>query len=319
VSAATVAARPVEVVGRSTIAELVRAESAHLLRSPLLWVGTAVYGAAAVLPTFTGQDTSESANDLYLTYQFPVGALALAAFLVAAWAAQRERPTTTAELFVNTPARRWERTLGLLGAVVVPFGLALVVGCVQVVVIWVQGGIPVGDEPWRAELVPTPLELLGAPLAVACSFVAGVAVVRIVRSRAVSALLGVVGAAFLFLFFWIWYVVPFALFAVYRTALTPHEFVGEPTDAGLSRFPAVDLPDAHTQTFTGIDRDLGFYGLHLLFVVGLTVTLAGVALLRSGTDRRSWRVFGTGLLVAVLAIGAQLLFVEGARDWLAYL
>ena len=317
-SAAILATGSTGVVGRSTVAELVRAESRFLLRSPLLWLGTAIYAGTAVLPVFTGQGASDTASDLYLTYQFSSSALALAAFLVAVWAAQRERPATTAELFGNTPARRWDRTVGLLGAVVVPFAMALVVGCVQLVVIAILGGIPVGDEPWRVDLVPTPLELLGAPLAVACSFVAGVAVVRLVRSRAVAAVPGVVGAAFLFLFFWIWYVVPFAFFAVYRTALTSHELADDSPAAELDRFTTVNAPDAHQTYFSGIDRDLVFYGLHLLFVVGLTVTLAGIALLRSGPDRRSWRVLTAGLLVAAAAVGAQLLSVDGA-DWMGFL
>ncbi|MGY1804166.1 hypothetical protein ACI78T_12895 [Blastococcus sp. SYSU D00922] len=318
-SAATAVAGSSAVVDRRTIAELARAESRYLLRSPLLWLGTAVYLGTAVLPVFTGQGATDTASDLYLTYQFSSSALALAAFLVGVWAAARERPATTAELFGNTPARRWDRTVGLLAAVVVPFAMALVVGCVQLVVIAVLGGIPVGDEPWRADLVPTPLELLGAPLAVACSFVAGVAVVRLVRSRAVAAVLGVVGAAFLFLFFWIWYVVPFALVAVYRTALTSHEIPGEPTRAEVEQFVAFGAPDQHQTYFTGIDRDLAFYGLHLLFVVGLTATLAGVALLRSGPDRRSVRVLAAGLLVVVAAVGAQVLWVDGATDWMGFL
>jgi hypothetical protein len=319
VSAAALSVGSTAVVGRSTVAELVRAEIRFILRNPLLWLGAAVYGGTAVLPEFTGQTASDTSSDLYMTYQFTSAALALAAFLVAVWAAARERPATTAELFGNTPARRWERTVGLLGAVVVPFAMALVIGCVQLVVIQARGGIAVGHEPWQVDLVPTPLELLGAPLAVACSFVAGVTVVRLVRSRAVSALLGVVGAAFLFLFFWLWYVVPFALFAVYRTALTSRELTGEPTDAELSRFTAASLPDEYTTTFSGIDRDLAFYGLHLLFVVGLTVLLAGIALLRSGPDRRSWRVLAVGLLVAVVAVGAQLVWVDGATDWMGIL
>lgn len=314
-TAATIADR-VTVVSRRTVAELTRAESRYVLRNPLLWLGTAVYAGIACLPAFTGQTATNTASDLYMTYEFPVAALALAAFLAAVWAAQRERPATTAELLVNTPARRWERTLGLLGAAAVPFGLALLIGSVQAVVIRARGGIPVGDAPWRASLVPTPLELLGAPLAVTCSFVAGVAVVRLVRSRAVAALLGVIGTAFLFLFFYVWYVVPFALFAILRTALVSHDMGADPTEAQLGNVLAVNAPDQHMSTYFGIERDLGFYGLHLLFVVGVTVTLAGIALLRSGRDRRSWRVFVAGLLVAVLSVAAQLLLVEGARDWM---
>jgi hypothetical protein len=310
---------PATVVGPRTVTELVRAESRYVLRSPLLWLGAAVYGGTAVLPVFTGRGATDTASDLYLTYSYTAGALAMAAFLVAVWAAQRERPATTAELFTNTPARRWERTVGLLGAAVVPFGLALVIGCVQLVVIRAIGGIPVGDEPYEAVWVPTPLELLGPPLAVACSFVAGVAVVRLVRSRAVAAVLGVIGGAFLFLFFWLWYVVPFALVAVHRTALTTRPIGENPTDAELARFPAASTPDQHQSEFHGIERDLVFYGLHLLFVVGLTSLLAGIALLRSGRDRRSWVVFLVGLALTVVAVGAQLLFVDGASDWMGFL
>ncbi|UOY03672.1 hypothetical protein MVA48_10210 [Blastococcus sp. PRF04-17] len=315
----TTSVRPAAVVGRRTLAELVRAESRYVLRNPVLWLGTAVYGGTAVLPMFTGTGSTDTASDLYLTYSYSAGALAMAAFLVAVWAAQRDRPATTAEMLINTPARRWERTLGLLGAVVVPFGLALFIGCVQLVVIESLGGIPVGNQPYDTVLVPTPLELLGPPLAVACSFVAGVAVVRLVRSRAVAAVLGLIGGAFLYLFFWIWYVVPFALFAVHRTALTAHTLGENPTDAELGRHPAASIPTEHEPNFIGIDRDLGFYGLHLLFVLGLTGVLAGIALLRSGRDRRSWAVFAGGAGLAALAVVAQLLFVDGATDWMGFL
>ena len=317
-AAAAVAGRA-PVVGARTVAELARAEIRYVLRNPVLWLGTAVYAGTAYLPAITGQGSTDTAGDLYLTYQYPAGALAMAAFLVAVWAAQRERPATTAELFGNTPARRWDRTVGLLGAAVVPFVLALVIGSVQALVIRAKGGIPVGDAPWTATLTPTPLELLGPPLAVACSFVAGVAVARLVRSRAVSALLGVVGGAFLFLFFWIWYTVPFALFAVSRTALVSRDLGLALTEAELGRAEAVDVPDRFTPGFSGIERDLVFYGLHLLFVVGLTGALAGIALLRSGPDRRSWRVFLGGLALAALAVAAQLLLVEGARNWMGTL
>ena len=105
------------VVGSRTLLEIVRAESRYVLRSPLLWLGAAVYAGTSVLPVFTGRGATDTSSDLYLTYSYTAGALAMAAFLVAVWAAQRERPATTAELLTNTPARRWERTLGLLGAV----------------------------------------------------------------------------------------------------------------------------------------------------------------------------------------------------------
>jgi ABC-type transport system involved in multi-copper enzyme maturation permease subunit len=318
-SAATAVGPAAPVVGGRTVAELARAEVRYVLRSPLLWLGTAVYGGTVVLPVFTGQGTSDTTADVYMTHFFTAGALALTAFLVAAWAAQRERPATTAEMFVNTPARRWERTLGLLGAAVVPFVLALVIGVVQMVVIGASGGIVVGDEPWSVRLTPTPLELLGPPLAIACSFVAGVAVVRVVRSRAVTALLGVIGGAFLFLFWWIWTVTPFALFAVLRTPLLWQELGDEPTRAELNGSLTVDAPDQYTPIYFGVERDLGYYGLHLLFVVGLTALLAGIALVRSGPDRRSWRVLLGGFALCVLSIAAQLLLVEGARDWMGTL
>ena len=318
-TAATAVAGRAPVVGPRTVAELARAEARYVLRSPMLWLGTAVYAGTACLPMFTGRGGSGASGDLYMTYQYPAGALAMAAFLVAVWAAQRERSLTTAEMFVNTPARRWERTAGLLGAAVVPFGLALLIGVVQAVVIRALGGLSIGTAPRSAMVNPTPLELLGPPLAVVCSFVAGVAVVRVVRSRAVSALLGIVGGAFLFLFFWIWYYVPFALVAVHRTALVSRNLGMEPSEAELDRFVAVHPPDEYTPGHLGLEQDLEYYGLHLLFVAGLTAALAGLALLRSGSDRRSWRVLLVGLGAAVLAVLGEVLLVEGTRDWGGFL
>ena len=315
---------PSAVVARGTVAALARAEIRYVLRNPLLWLGLAVYAASAWIPFVDGTPPStDNAWDDYLLLDWTAGPLALAAFLVANWAALRERPRTTAELFSNTPARRWERTAGLLLAAVVPFALALLVSVVQGLLVLAVGGIRIGEEEWTTLLVPTPLELLGAPLSVASSFVAGVAVARLVRSRAAGAVLGVVSYVLLFLAFWIWLTAPFGVFGVWRPSLVAHDLGTDPGAAELNRWPAVDAPDRLTPPsgefvphYFGIERDLGLYGLHLGYVVGVTIALAGLALLRSGRDRRSWPLLGAGLALAAVSASTVFLLHDAARVWM---
>ncbi|MFD2090657.1 hypothetical protein [Blastococcus deserti] len=307
------------VVGRPTLGQLARAEIRYTLRNPLLWVGA--LGAAALSwgPVVDGLvDDVAGVIDNYVLLDFGTGVLALVAFLVANWAAQRERPATTAELFSAAPARRWDRTVGLLAAAIVPTIQALVITIGTHLLVWRAGGVQLGVTR-AVTLQPTPLEALGAPLAVGCAFVAGVALARLIRSRAVGALVGLIGW-FLFHFtYWVWLTAPFGLFAVSRSALTSADLGREVSGAEEARWPAISPPDEFTPTYWGIDRDLGLYGLHLLYVVGVITALCGLALVRSGRDRRSWRLLGGGLVIAGVAVVVELLVHDGARVWMGYM
>ncbi|MGY1771658.1 hypothetical protein [Blastococcus sp. SYSU D00813] len=308
------------VVGRGTIAALARAEVRRTLRSPLLWAGTALAAWSTWYVSTDGSFTGgRPVTDGYAVWEWGAFPLTLTAFLLGNWGALRERPSTTAELFSNTPARRWDRTLGLLAAAAVPALLSLVLIAGQYVAVLAQGGARLGEGRWSSEFTPSPLELLGAPLAVACSFVAGVALARLVRSRAVGAVLGFVGWVLFFVAFWVWFTAPFGVLAVSRSPLAAADLGTDPSAAELASYDAVDPPGSTSETYLAADRDLGFYGLHLVYVAGLVVLLAGVALARSGRDRRTRPVLLTGAVLVVLGVAGQLLVHESARTWLGFM
>ncbi|MGY1742922.1 MULTISPECIES: hypothetical protein [unclassified Blastococcus] len=308
------------VVGRGTLSALTRAEVRYTARSPLLWLGALGYAAISWIPFLDGTAPSGStAADDHMVRDYGVVALAFTAFLVAAWAALRERPATTAEMFANTPARRWDRTAGLLAAAVVPFTAALVVSVAQGLLVWNAGGIRIGQERWTAELVPTPLELLGAPLFAACSFVAGVAVARLVRSRVLATVVGVLGTVVLFGAFWLYLYSPFGLVGVWRPALSMTDLGTAPSADELASYTAVAVPDQYSDEYFGLDRHLGLYGGHLVYVVGLGLLLSALALARSGRDRRTRRIAAAGAVLAACGIGVALLVDPGAREWLGEL
>jgi hypothetical protein len=290
------------------VAGLARLEIRRALRAPVLWLGAAASAALTWLPLLDGTAPAVTQpEDPFLRLDWAVGPLFLAAFVVANWAALRERPETTAELFSPTPARRWERTAGLLAAAAVPAGLALLVQGVQYVLLLRTDGVPVGAGPWTSTLDPTPLELLNAPLAAGCAFAGGVAVARLVGSRTFGAVAG-------FLAFCVPYVVPgmlatapLGLVAFSRSAVSTADLGAEVSAAEATRWPAIYPPQPEESAFVGLDRNLGAFGLHLLVALGLALALAGVALARSDADRRSRPVLVTGLVLVAGGVLAQVL------------
>ena len=309
-------ARPTAVEPR-TVAGLARLEMRYALRSPLLWLGAVVTALLSWQPLLDGTaDPATAPEDPTFRLDLALGPLALAAFVVADWAALRERPTTTEELFGTTSARRWERTAGLLGAAAVPALLAAVVTGVRFVLLLRTDGVPIGADPWTATLAPTPVEALGGPLAVGCVFVAGVAFARVVRSRTLGAVVGFLGYALPFVVPALWVSAPFAFFAVSRTAASATDLGSAVSPGDEGRWSAIYPPGDFATSYVAIDRDLGLYAAHLVAVAGIALALAGLALVRSGQDRRSWALLLGGLAVAVAGIVTQLLLHEGAREWM---
>jgi hypothetical protein len=306
------------VVGRDTLGALAGAEFRYAARSPLLWAGAA---GSVALAFWAGTDGGFAEPgpwaDGYALWEYPVAPLAFAAFLAANGAALRDRPAPTAELFGSTPARGWERTAGLLPAAVVPAVLALTVLTGQYLTVLARGGAVLGVGRWTSTFDPSPLELLGGPLAVVCSFVAGVAVARLVRSQATGAVLGVVGWVAFFSMFYTWLYAPFGLFAVTRSSVIATDLGVNPSLAEVSVHQAGESPGGFVDGFIALDRSLTFYGTHLVYVAGVTFTLAGLALARSGRDRRTRAVLAVGVSLVLLGLAGELVTHQGDLGWLA--
>lgn len=317
-SDAVIDRRPVAVVRRPTLVQLARAEIRYTMRSRLLWGAVLVHAVLAWAPRLSDAVRGQvTVADEYAVWDHLVATpLVVAAFLVGNAAALRERADSTGEMFAATPAGHWDRTLGVLAGAVVPAAMALVVVAVQVALIAADGGLSLGDPPYDARLTPSALEVLGIPLFAACSFVSGVALARLVRSRVVGALVSVIGALAFFGAFWLWYIAPMAYVAPSRNALITHDLGADPAQSELDRWFAVVEPTSYEPYFVGFERDLVFYAVHLVFVVGAIGMLAGVALLRSGRDRRTWWVLGMGTALAVASVLWQVLVFDGPIEWL---
>ena len=310
--------RPAAVVGGRTIADLARAEIRYAARSRLLWAAAAIHAFLAWAPRLSDAVRGQvNVADEYALWDHLIAApLVLAAFLLGNGAALREEAGTR-ELFAPAPADRWARTAGLLPAAVVPAAIGFVITVVQMLLIASDGGLPVGDAPHVATLTPTPLEALGIPLFVACAFVSGIALARLVRSRAIGALVAVIGGLALFGAFWLWYIAPMAYVALSRNALITTDLGTDLSAAELDRWTAITEPTEFTRYFVGFERDLVFYGVHLALVVGVMAAIAGIALLRSGRDRRTWWLLAPGLVLAVGAVLWQVVVFDGSVPWLA--
>lgn len=313
----TVLPAPSAVVGRETVRALAATEVRHAARSPLLWAG--LMGSIAVVWWFDsdGAFTIPGAyGEHYAAWDFPVGPLALVAFLVANGAALRDRPPPTEELLASTPARGWERTVGVLAGAVVPTLMALAVLGGQCVTVRAEGGAVLGFGQWVSTFDPAPLEVLGGSLAVACSWVAGVAVARLVRSRTVGSVLGFLGWAAFFFNFYTFLYAPFGLFALSRSSVVAADLGAAPSPAELAAHQAAGPPGDLVPGYLGLDRDLPAYAMHLVFVVGIVSLLAALALSRSGRDRRTWPVGALGLVLILVGVGGQLVTLDTDLGWL---
>jgi hypothetical protein len=284
-------------------------------RNVFLWLAAAAYLGLAGSRWVAGEEPRSTwATENYEMWDWPAAVLYMAAFLVANIVALRDRPSTTAELFANTPAGPWERTAAVLAAAIVPATLGLVAQLGYLVMILRAGGITVGDVPYTIIWRPTALEVLAVPVTAALAWVAGVAMARTIRSRTVGVVVGIVGG-YLIAIVWLWYWAPSLFVAVIRTSLVPHDLGLEPGVDDLGRWPAVDLPDEPGLPAWGLDRDLQLFAGHIAYLVGAAVLLSGWALVRTGPDRRSRWVLAVGVLMAVLALVGQVLAYDLPFDW----
>ncbi|MEU2348513.1 hypothetical protein [Modestobacter sp. NPDC049651] len=308
---------PPAVVGAATVRALVRTELRRAVRSRLLWAGTA--GSVAIVCWFTadGAFTEPGPYGEHLAaWDFPVGPLVLTAFLVANGAALRDRPPPAAELLASTPARSWERTGAVLAAALVPAVMALLVLGGQDLAVLAGGGAVLGSAPWVRVADPALLELVGGPLLVACSAVAGVLAARLVRSRTAGAVLGFLWWAVFSFDFYTFLYAPFGLVALSRSSVVATDLGGTPSAVQLSAHQAAGSPGDLVPGYLGLDRDLTSYGLHLVFVLGVTAALAALALRRSGRDPRTRVVGAAGLVLVVAGFVGQLVTLSTDLGWL---
>ena len=290
---------------------MLRAEAGRLVRHPVLLAGVA--GTALLQTSALGQMPDVMSTQWWSTKAYyEMGSLWFAmygaAFVAGNLVALRDRETTTAEALRAVPVTRHHRTLALLWSGAVPVVLAALVSLYVAALVSRLGGMPVGDVPGPERIPLTPWEVV-VPLAVtAAAYTAGVAVARLIPHPIVGVFLGVVGSMALTAVVWVWmwypagFLVPFAVATREGESLGPNP--GPETLA--SHTPLLAAPKPWSREWRIVELEPGRVGWHALYMVGLAVVWAGVALARSGTPaRRGWWTAGVGVLLAVAGFVLQ--------------
>jgi hypothetical protein len=281
------------------VPSLARAESRRLLRHPVFLVGLTL----STVSFATSQDIAP-ANVAYHWYSASIGGpymdlcgsallwLALATLVATNLAALRSRRDRTEDTYDSLPAGARARTAAQLLAVAWP----LVIGAVLVAAAFPYVGA--GDGLFVAydgrKAVPSGFELAQGPLFVLVLGVLGVALAVWVPRFGVTLLV----AFAIFAIEWIFvfsigvlsplhWLVPLADPAKYTRARA-HFPPGTPKQDGLAGFA------------------LGAAGWHLLYLVGLAVVLAALALLRHSSRGRLLGAFAIAVAVLVAAALPQL-------------
>lgn len=304
-----------QLVGRSTLTALARVEARRLARNPVLILGFLVL---LVQETSLLWDIPANrwANDAY-SRMASSSFLIAATFIVAALAAMRDREDTTAETFRAVAPTERDRTVALLLAGLVPVALAAAVSLYVAVLVVRAGGIPVGEGRGLGLFRLSPAEIAHPVVQTAAAFAAGVATARIVRSRAVGVVVGVLGSFFLVEGFWLWSWFPAAFLT--PDALAPRltqDLGAFPSREVLQQTPLLDLPDSYDPDFYAVQMEVGRVGWHALFLVGMTMLFAGLALTRSsGTRWHPLRLVIVGGVVAALGFTMQLWATHQSFAW----
>jgi len=278
-----------------TVRTLALLEARRLLRHPAPWVGLvlSVLWARSAL----GEQTWSSAG--YEGLAASVSPLLAGISLAAVSAFAREHVPLAEE----APTSRAERSAArlLAGLVLV----ALVAAVVGGVTVWLRlrGGLPLGDEPGAtAHAHYTAPELLQPVVLAGFAVALGAAVAHLVRQRLVAAILLVLGWFLVGATYWIY---PEGV----AVRLTPLQVQPLDLDVGApatdpTTFPSdwlLSTPGAHQDHWARLVVSPALAAWHLVYVVGLTALLAGVAV--PGRTRRI--LLPTGVLVAGSAVLLQ--------------
>lgn len=253
--------------GSSVVVTLGRFEGRQMLRHPLLWVGVV---AAVALSVSELIGKSPVLNRASMTLAWTMAPVAVAVALLAGWAVLRTRGRTDADPPAAMPARMSLRVAGVLVGLVWPAAATLIL---QFALLgWTYLRDPVTSMVWTELLVGPALVVFVGALAVAMT--------RWLPHASTP-------------------LVSLLLVAVLQAALPLNQTLWG-SYIGATWFAPIAWPQEI------IPYEVAFRpaGLHLGYLVGLCVFLAGVAVM----DRASagWIPLGVGLLVAVVAGLAQL-------------
>lgn len=272
-----------DTVARSVVGQLALAEARRLVRHPLVLAGLALSLAGGVAAALTPH---EQAGELAFIMLSGGGAwpLAVGAFLAANVTAARTRRHATAELEDTTVTGPAERTLGVLTATASLVLVAVVLLAVDVAMLRAWDGVAVRLEEGFVDRSMHPAELVQGPLAVGFMAVLGVAFGRWVPSRLVGPLMLVPAVVGFF-------------HATWRFPSSIWRFA--PVMAHEQQVGWIQVTPSSGYSIIA-DFAVGDLTWHLVYLTGLTVLVAAVAVARFARGRRVRLAVSAGIVLAVL-------------------
>lgn len=270
-------------VTRAVVSQLALAEGRRLVRHPLVLAGLALSLAGGIAAALTPH---EQAGELAFIMLSGGGAwpLAVGAFLAANLTAARTRRHGTVELEDTTVTGAADRTLGILTAMGSLVLVAIALLAVDVAMLRAWDGVAVRLEEGFVHRSMHPAELAQGPLAVGFLAALGVAFGRWVPSRLVGPLMLVPAVVGFF-------------HATWRFPSSIWRFA--PVMAHEQQVGWVQVTPSSGYSIIA-DFAVGDLAWHLLYLLGLTVVVAALAVARFDRGRRVRIAGSAGIVLAVL-------------------
>ena len=281
-------------------------EALRAIRHPLFVLGALIAAVATFRPWVDGSPPSQDwQNQTQFELNVAWTTLYIGAFLVGHAIAGRGRASSIKDLLRAAPVDDAGRTRAVLLAGLAPAGIALSLGLVYSQLIARAGGFYVGTTISGYDSELSIADTLSPAVVTLAAYVAGVALASRTTSRSVALLTAALFWLVVLMPYWLWVYPWFQLVAPHGTAVV--------------MVPVDSADQARAQGFPGVyyDAALGWFGLaespwlglvHLVYVLGVALCFATVALRLAGAKPRRLAAAGIGAVVA--GVVAQLL-VQG--------
>jgi hypothetical protein len=290
----------------SAVRPLARVETLRVLRHPAFLVG-ALGAAVLVGRSFAVQTTGAWVGEDYFVAFSGWFPLWLGTMIAAALVAGRGRLLQDPDLFSGVPAPPETRVVATMLALGAPLLVTVAGVAAAAAAVDADGGFHLGRLRYSEAVVPPFAEWAQIPLIVLLAGVVGVAIAQLPRWR-LGALVVVGSATFLSsIALWAFDATPLRTFYpfMFRAHEQPLPADYRPADWAPGD-PAVRFPDEYTARFREIRLDDAAAALHLVYLSGLVLAVAWLAVRLAGGGRR-WHWLAAGIPMAVVAGVAQYL------------
>lgn len=283
---------------------LARVESVRVVTHP----ATLVRALATALLVNRGFAVDPSTSWAGADYSTVLGSwfpLWLGLLIAGALTAGRGRMLDDPDLFSGVPVPPATRVAATIVALLTPALLACAGVAVTAAAVDGRGGFHLGTRPYSDAVFPPFVEWAQIPLTVLLAGVVGVTIAQLPRWR-MGALLAASTLTFLgSSAIWIWGATPLRTYFPFMFRAQEHELPAsyQATDWNAGDDPLI-FPNEYTDRFREVHLDSAASLWHLVYLAGLILAVAWLAIHLAGGGRR-WRWLAAGVPIAVVGGVAQ--------------